>query len=91
MDSVSSWTGDISEQVGPPGAGRVPSSPLTSLTFFLVEVGMETPHWGVLTSMFLQATFFTTAGNRSEAFFPRAIIWMVRSRSGEKEKGGAST
>lgn len=30
---------------------------------------------GVLTSMFLQATFFTTAGNRSEAFFPRAIIW----------------
>lgn len=28
-----------------------------------------------LTSMFLQATFFTTAGKRSEAFFPLAIIW----------------
>lgn len=27
-----------------------------------------------LTSMFLQATFFTTAGKRSEAFLPRAII-----------------
>lgn len=37
-----------------------------------------------LTSMFLQATFFTTAGNRSEAFFPRAIIWVL----GQIEKGG---
>lgn len=36
--------------------------------------------------MFLQATFLTTAGNRSEAFFPRAIIWVVGSRSEEKEK-----
>lgn len=26
------------------------------------------------TSIFLQATFFTTAGKRSDAFFPRAII-----------------
>lgn len=64
---------------------------LTSLTFFLVEVGMETPHWGVLTSMFLQATFFTTAGNRSEAFFPRAIIWVVRSGQGRRRREGAST
>lgn len=32
------------------------------------------PHGCNLTSMFLQATFFTTAGKRSEAFFPRAII-----------------
>lgn len=38
----------------------------------------------VLTSMFLQATFFTTAGNRSEAFFPRAIIWVL----GQMGKGG---
>lgn len=32
--------------------------------------------------MFLQATFFTTAGNRSEAFFPRAIIWIEQGRRG---------
>lgn len=36
------------------------------------------------TSMFLQATFFTTAGNRSEAFFPRAIIWVLGVKQGKK-------
>lgn len=30
------------------------------------------------TSIFLLATFFTTAGNRSDAFFPFAIIWRIK-------------
>lgn len=44
----------------------------------------------VLTSMFLQATFFTTAGNRSEAFFPRAIIWVL-GQIGKGGGGGGNT
>lgn len=39
--------------------------------------------------MFLQATFFTTAGNRSEAFFPRAIIWVL-GQTGKGEGGGST-
>ena len=30
------------------------------------------------TSIFLLATFFTTAGNSSDAFFPFAIIWGIK-------------
>lgn len=40
--------------------------------------------------MFLQATFFTTAGNRSEAFFPRAIICVLGSKRKIKGEGGGA-
>lgn len=37
------------------------------------------------TSMFLQATFFTTAGKRSDAFLPRAIICREHAHQEAKE------
>lgn len=46
VDSVSSWTRAISEQVGHPGARWFPSSPPTSSSVFLVEVGMTDPSLG---------------------------------------------
>lgn len=52
---------------------------------------MRRPRRAALTSMFLQATFFTTAGNRSEAFFPRAIIWAEGQGRGRKGRERAST
>lgn len=37
------------------------------------------------TSMFLQATFFTTAGKRSDAFLPLAIICRENARTNQQE------
>lgn len=46
------------------------------------------------TSIFLQATFFTTAGKRSDAFFPRAIICgptQKRTESGFHTQGNVDS
>lgn len=41
----------------------------------------------IQTSMFLQATFFTTAGKRSDAFLPRAIICREKQKKKNQQWG----